>query len=261
MSNFFKNMFGAGDDPQPPDPNQPRPLPPEAAQQLQMALEDLNAEDAATRARAALAVDNMAVHFARPDLRQRAIEPLLDALASADQETGLRALDALSREPLDIADDEVRARAVRYLSAVAEMDDEYVRGRAFGILAGIAVTDQQAAEIVMPMLIETLQQSPGQDLLAQKADAQAGGQTVGAQTLQSVADALRAESELRSKTARAIGQIGASFGEVARPAVPFLVEAAQQPEDYWLSAMATKALMEIDLPEVKAWIARFADDA
>ncbi len=260
MTNFFRNVFGAGQSDPPPEETL-HPMPPEAQAQLGLAIEDLQAEDPQTCAKAALAIDMMSAHFARPDLRTRVIPHLLDALTSSDYETGMRALDALARQSLVIEDSELREQAVRYLTAVAGIDDEYARGTAFSILTPIATENEHAARVVMPMLIETLKTSPGRDLLAEKASAQSAGDPVGAETLQAVADAMRAESNLRSKAAQAIGLIGASFGEVARPAVPLLVEAAQQPEDYWLSAMATDALMQIDVPEVKAFIAELADDA
>lgn len=259
MQNFFRNLFQSDNSPT-TNETAPRPIPPEAQAQLDTALQDLNSDEQQRRAKAALAIDAMAGHFARPDLRQRVLPNLLDALTSSDYETGLRALDALSREPLQIDDVELREQAVRYLIAVAQLEDEYARGTAFSVLAPIATQSEQAAEAVMPMLIETLQTAPGQAMLTEKAKAQEEGVLVGATTLQAVADAMRAESEMRSKAAQAIGVIGETFGEVAKPAVPLLVEAAQQPDDYWLSAMATDALMKIDLPEVKQFIAKLADD-
>jgi len=251
MSNFFKNVFGSSSDDQPIPENSPIPMPPDAEAQLNMALADLDHDQPEVRAKAAIAIDNMAAYFRRPDLRQRVVPHLFNALTSTDFTTGMTALRTLARAPIDLSDDKLRADAIRYLSEVSHMDDEYIQGMAFEILSGIATQYREAAEIVMPRLIDTLNAKPGQDLLEEHNTA-AEGRPATAQVLQSVHDAFKAEGDLRATAAHAIGEIGAHFGEVALPAVPSLIEAVQDPVHYWLSVMAAEALLKIDHPQVKA---------
>lgn len=234
-----------------------RPLPPDAQAQLEAASADLAHPQPQTRARAALAIDAMAAHFGRPDLRQQAVPALVEALASPDMQTGLSALEALRRSPFTLEDDAVRQVALGYLIEISGLEDEYARAAALEVLGTLGAQHRDAAEQAVPHLIAALRPGPAQAQIAaaqQRLMQQGEGYTP--DLVHELSHRLRAEGELRASAALALGRIGERFGDVAAEAVPALALAAADPHSYWLGVTAAEALARLDAPEARALLAK-----